>query len=306
VSGRAAWFGRIHWTLRLFLAVGITLAIAGGGWAWWLHHRPTPVPEERALFPGIAFARLVRREPRPLAIQVVRIDLLTPGLEFLVTPADYEQRLHLKARTTTQFAREFDAQVAVNGGFFLPWWSHTPWDYYPRVGEPVRALGYAVSGGRAYPEAERDGEHPALYLTRAHRASFRRPKEPVWNAISGDCFLVQGGKPGPRPIRRRDKPEPRTALGLARDGRTLIVMVVDGRQPGYSEGVTLAELAHLFVEQGAEIAINLDGGGSSALVAETTPGRIALLNCPIDNHIPWRERPVANHLGVRVSRRSSP
>lgn len=57
---------------------------------------------------------------------------------------------------------------------------------------------------------------------------------------------------------------PRSAIGYA-DGHTLLMMVVDGRQSA-SAGVTLMELAHLMHGIGAKEALNLDGGGSSAMV----------------------------------------
>ena len=58
---------------------------------------------------------------------------------------------------------------------------------------------------------------------------------------------------------------PRTAAGYTAEG-DLLVMVVDGRQES-SRGVTLEELATLMWEIGAVEALNLDGGGSSTLVA---------------------------------------
>jgi hypothetical protein len=58
--------------------------------------------------------------------------------------------------------------------------------------------------------------------------------------------------------------QPRTALGVTADGHMLLV-VVDGRQPGYSVGMTLQELADLMQSLGAVNAINLDGGGSSTM-----------------------------------------
>jgi hypothetical protein len=58
---------------------------------------------------------------------------------------------------------------------------------------------------------------------------------------------------------------PRTAVGIRGDGKLLMV-VVDGRQPGYSVGMTLVELASLFKWLGAVTAMNMDGGGSSTMV----------------------------------------
>jgi hypothetical protein len=74
-------------------------------------------------------------------------------------------------------------------------------------------------------------------------------------------------------------------------------VVVDGRQPGYSEGVTLAELAEIVLALGAESGLNLDGGGSTALVM-AGPFGPQTLDSPIHTRLPMRQRPVANHLGV--------
>ena len=58
--------------------------------------------------------------------------------------------------------------------------------------------------------------------------------------------------------------EPRTAIGQI-DALHYLVIVADGRQTGYSIGMTLPELQDLFVQYGAKTAMNLDGGGSSVL-----------------------------------------
>lgn len=57
---------------------------------------------------------------------------------------------------------------------------------------------------------------------------------------------------------------PRTAIGLTRDGKALLV-VVDGRRRT-SVGLSLLELAQFMLEQGAVEAMNLDGGGSSQMI----------------------------------------
>lgn len=58
--------------------------------------------------------------------------------------------------------------------------------------------------------------------------------------------------------------QPRTAVGVI-DENHLVFVVVDGRQSGYSEGVTLIELAAIMTGLGATTAYNLDGGGSSTM-----------------------------------------
>lgn len=64
---------------------------------------------------------------------------------------------------------------------------------------------------------------------------------------------------------------PRTAAGVAKDG-TVILAVVDGRIPDYSNGASLVDLAKLMLENGADRAVNLDGGGSSAVYTKKDGG----------------------------------
>jgi exopolysaccharide biosynthesis protein len=94
--------------------------------------------------------------------------------------------------------------------------------------------------------------------------------------------------------------EPRTAIGINRNGRFLYLVVVDGRQPFYSAGANFVDLAELLIDQGVFAGMSLDGGGSSTMVVEGENGKPKILNSPIDNYIPSRERPVGNHLGIYV------
>ena len=61
------------------------------------------------------------------------------------------------------------------------------------------------------------------------------------------------------------KANPRTAIGYYEPGHYCF-LVVDGRQPGYSEGMTLQEMSNLFYDLGCKVAFNLDGGQSSEMV----------------------------------------
>ena len=107
-----------------------------------------------------------------------------------------------------------------------------------------------------------------------------------WNdvvqAIGGNYTLVENGKlskfmeeafladQGHKPGRRRNDKvishEPRTALGF--NDEKLFLIVVDGRQEGYSTGMTMYEVGQVLIELGAKQAINLDGGGSSTFYAD--------------------------------------
>ena len=78
----------------------------------------------------------------------------------------------------------------------------------------------------------------------------------------------------------------------------MILVTVDGRQAGYSAGMTLRESAQLMRDLGATQALNLDGGGSTTMVVRRSwehAARYILANKPSDKE---GERPVANALAV--------
>ena len=84
---------------------------------------------------------------------------------------------------------------------------------------------------------------------------------------------------------------PRTAVGVSRDGSELFVLVLDGRS-SESTGMTLPELGRILLDMGAHNAVNLDGGGSSALAARTAGTESeAIWNSPSDGEV--REVPNA-------------
>ena len=110
----------------------------------------------------------------------------------------------------------------------------------------------------------------------------------------GGPRLVRSGKPAPAGPEAGspgfvDTRHPRTAVGVRADGRILLV-TVDGRQPERSVGMTIAELSALLLELGAVEAVNMDGGGSTTMVAG---GRV--VNGPSDL---TGERPVGDALLV--------
>lgn len=285
----------------LFFAVFATLVAVSGTWWWKRTHPPQPLELERqTLFPGITYSRDVRRLPRPLIVHVVEIDLKASGIRFLVTPGEPTRDKPLTARTTTQFLQESGAQIAVNGDFFYPWHSGALWDYYPHVGDPVAVNGFAASNGAVYSKGPKlPGQETTLHLSRDNRARIGPlpPGEKPYNAISGNQVIVRRGRIPARGMEETDR-HPRTAVALDRTGRYLLVIVIDGRQPGYSQGATVRELAQIVGERGGYTALNLDGGGSTTLAAQGADRRPVTLNSPIDNRIPGRERPVANHLAV--------
>ncbi len=114
------------------------------------------------------------------------------------------------------------------------------------------------------------------------------------DAVGGGPLIVQNGQPVFRALEQFSSSQlsvrnPRTAVGQRADGR-IIFMTVDGRQPGYSTGLTNFELAQQMVRLGAVTASSLDAGGSTTMAFD---GK--LLNQPSD---PGGERAVADGLFV--------
>ncbi|MGL5083348.1 MAG: phosphodiester glycosidase family protein, partial [Microcoleaceae cyanobacterium] len=260
--------------------------------------RPPRSAKETQLFPGISYQRIPRSEPRRLMVHIVEIDLTSPGIELFVTPGEpKDDRMEIAAQTTREFLKKYQAQVAINASFFYPIHTRTPWDYFPRTGDRVNVVGQAIANGNHY--SDPDKIWFAFCISNKTKVQIlpERCPENTTHAVSGNVLLIKQGQPAR--IRRSDKNElfPRTAVGVDASGKTLWLVIVDGRQKGYSEGITFKELQKIFVDLGAETALNLDGGGSTTLVMQNRRGA-KILNSPIQSGIPMRQRPVANHLGV--------
>jgi hypothetical protein len=139
---------------------------------------------------------------------------------------------------------------------------------------------------------QRLAEEAQVGTTVALRIIFRPEWTGVADAVGGGPVLVREGGPvfraqeafTPTQLAPRN---PRTAVGQLRDGR-ILMLVVDGRRPGYSVGMTNFELAQTLVRLGAVTGSAFDGGGSTTLAFD---GKV--LNRPSD---PGGERPTSTAL----------
>ncbi|MBL1214009.1 MAG: T9SS type A sorting domain-containing protein [Ignavibacteriae bacterium] len=104
--------------------------------------------------------------------------------------------------------------------------------------------------------------------------------------IGGNAKIVNNGVS----IGETGDRHPRTSIGFDSDSTTLYMFTVDGRQPGYSIGMTLRELSDYMVEWGVYQGLNLDGGGSTTMIA-----RGNIKNSPSD---PGGERSVSNGIFI--------
>ncbi|HUQ23908.1 MAG TPA: phosphodiester glycosidase family protein [Gaiellaceae bacterium] len=157
-------------------------------------------------------------------------------------------------------------------------------------GTPI-PQGGAVLVARGTAAARLSEEAPVgTYVTL--RVIFRPEWTGITDALGGGPVLVRNGGPVFRAQEAFTSSQlaprnPRTGVGQLVDGRVLMV-VTDGRRPGYSIGMTNFELAQTMVRLGAVTGSAFDGGGSSSLAFDGL-----LLNRPSD---PGGERPVSNAL----------
>lgn len=294
--------------MRRLMAAGV-LALAGGEGrtavevgAWQATHQGI----EWAI--GTADAAEARRQQ----VRAVRIDLRAPGIEFFTTPDNGEAPLETMSETAAEFARRHRMQVAINANYFSPCCAPGAKD----LG------GLAISAGVVVSPPVREGPSDCvLAITRQNQAVIRKSdatfrEADYWTAVAGSGIILQKGRKPARetaagPAAGPSPAHPRTAVGVSQDGRYLILLVVDGRQPGYSEGATLEELADWLVRFGAHEGLNLDGGGSTTLVREEA-GRIVVVNRPSGtarrppggDDQPARlrgQRSNGNHLGVKAA-----
>jgi len=207
-----------------------------------------------------------------------------------------------RAGHTTLYTRAWGARTpAENGG------TQAVVEPFPatRPNTPLRGTvtGYVSGGNQPIPQ---DG---AVLVARGAQAGFLTTEAPVgsnvtivltltppWanvpEALGGGPLIVRNGKPVFRSFEEFEpdqlsQRQPRTGVGQLADGR-IVLVAVDGRQPGYSAGVTNFELALAMMRLGCLTASALDSGGSTTMAFD---GK--LLNRPSDR---GGERPVAEAL----------
>ena len=252
--------------------------------------------------------------PGPVNGVLVKIDLTNKRVRVEVALADDRDPdgpgpCVGQMETTSVVARKHAYQIAINASFFA-----TPHvrefegkkiSYF--VGNCGYPEGWHFSGGRLISSPAKDNLRATLIVHRDGRVTLadrvmELPADTRF-AVSGNAMILAKGEltsSATEAIRH-----PRSAVGISADGRTLLLVAIDGRQEGHSRGVTLAELAKIFQTFGAADAINLDGGGSTSLVLrDPATGVHSIANQPSElstARLPVRvERPVIDVVGVVV------
>lgn len=253
---------------------------------------------------GVQYSYEERMLPRPLRIHRLTFDLTKDSIPLGISAAtdpDGEGPAEISLRAPDRHAKDAGFLAAINTNA----WTMLP---NPKTGETpgyvidghADVKGWAYTGSRLVSPPEQG--YWTVWQDKAGRIRIGpvAPKETKdrtearW-AIAGFSGILKDGK---KIAKSSNALHPRTALGVAHEGKRMVWLVVDGRQPKVSEGVSEEELAELMLELGCEDAINLDGGGSSILLMADETGQLRTVNRP-SGLLP---RPVPVMLGIPASK----
>ena len=206
----------------------------------------------------------------------MRVDLSNTNISFFSTPSN------------GTFMSVYHVQVAINANFFSPCCDTTP-------NEPKTLLGLAISQSNTVASQVSSGTGSAVLLIAKNNQSTMLVTSNsistanVYTAVAGSQMLLINGK-NVAPV---DTLNPRTAVGLSQGNRYLYMMVIDGREADHSAGATLFDTGTWLSRFGAYNGLNLDGGGSTAML-QSISNQATVLNQPSDG----QQRVVGNNLGV--------
>lgn len=221
---------------------------------------------------------------KPMAVYVLRvrtrkgklgIEAATPFNQDTFARQTVPQMMHYEQGTDHRVV------AGVNADFFNLK-NGTPLQMEFKAGHSLRDT---LASGRGFIAVLKNGR-----ILIGDSLTYLKNKRRITEALGGYQLLVKRGKEIPQPQNTFSLTRhPRTAAALL-NGRTMLFVVVDGRQPAYSNGMPLDELSELLTWLGAKAAINLDGGGSSTLVSGPDPADWTVRNRPSDG----KPRAVAN------------
>jgi exopolysaccharide biosynthesis protein len=257
--------------------------------------------------PPVSYRHIVRHNPN-YSIHIVNVNLLDPRVSAHVSRGGPDPDGDGPWLTTLLPTREIAGRehydIAVNGDFFL---AKFTFDIEGRNTGYVRGKfaapeGPAMTDGKFWHHPTNDYPYLEITSSKTARLMDGRVSDPIdpgaRQIVGGRPIIVRGGKAIVYTTRFATNRHPRTAVGLNKAGTELTLLVVDGRQPALSIGMTLAELSDEMIRAGCDSALNLDGGGSTTLVyREPDSHKLTILNSPSDS----RERSVADILGITVN-----
>lgn len=173
------------------------------------------------------------------------------------------QNIQEKGETVSNIAKDNDAVAAINaGGFHDPNGTGTgrlPYGFILQDGDYIIGKDVGPDEAVDFVGFTKDGNLVAGNYNKTELADMKAMEGITFGPpliVDGEKMITDGD--GGWGI------GPRTAIGQKKDG-TVLFLVIDGRQPGYSTGATLRDVQDVLYSEGAYIAANLDGGSSTTL-----------------------------------------
>jgi len=252
------------------------------------------VPQWLAFSEGIDYLHGKITAPR-LEYHALRINLFSSAIEIVVKggAASDDESVTLSTKVSS-FVRDNELIAGINA---------SPFDITSsRERQPIKNIGIVVSDGKLLSPVNKNFDAFVLYKDGSAAIvsqSSIESIEDIKNAVGGFRQILKNGELTQRAVQNESR-HPRSAVGISADGRFMYLLVIDGRRSG-SIGATEKETAVILQTLGSFDGINLDGGGSSALVLRYPDNTIKTVNRPIHNGIPGMERAVAGCIGILLN-----
>lgn len=262
--------------LRLFLIL-VVLAIALGLQV--IPAQAYSVSGWTRIYEGVEYATGYVTSPRTMRAFAARISLRNPDVAMYASHNNGTAPYEVTLQTTPAFLSEHGCKVAVNACFFDAGLSPNS-DIW----------GLLVSNGSVVstPNASPFNSYVSFSATKAPTfgAGGSVPAG-AYNSVGGAEILLSNGVN----LGGAVDPQPATWIGLSQDQNYMIIVCVDGRQPGWSDGATTWDMGQWMLDFGGYNAIKFDGGGSTTL----TRADVGDVNKPCYGY----DRPVGASLGVK-------
>jgi len=231
---------------------------------------------------GINYTLKESTDPIPNKIHVLRVDLVLNKVKPAVTlgpDPDGDGPAEVSLTDPRKLASSPSVLAFINTN---------PWDSFPNAqgkknrnwysGQPVDIHGLAGTKGKM--RSAMAPNNASVWFDPQGRVHFgHQPDDKPEEATTGFQLILSKGK---LTVNQGGARHPRTAIGTDEKGGILWLVVVDGRQRRYSEGMNMHELASLMKKLGCWTATNMDGGGSSIMGLLDKNGKMKVMNSPSD------------------------
>ena len=249
----------------------------------------------------------------------LRVDLLDPDVQLLTTPRAPNYVTN-STETLSLSISNFVKSQGVKVATVANWYQGNPGGNDPSSeGLPCSIYGLLMTTGSVVntpdfgPGSGTDNRFVSMLFTTNKAVTFLLSNAPpgtnltgIYTAVSGYYpILTNGVIMGDAlktlyPDSTIHDPNPRTLFGLSPDRRYLYMMVIDGRQNGYSDGANDADGGMWMLLFGAVDAVNMDGGGSAAMYMADCGGNPLPLGRSSYVASRNRERYTGCHLGIQA------